>query len=265
MIAPAFITHWRAVVPWAADHQVEHDLILSRALVEIFSEPGLHRSLAFRGGTAIHKLILQAPLRYSDDVDLVQIVSEPIGETMRALRGRLDPVLGESQFERSRISHTAVYRFESEIPPKQPLRLKIEINTREHFSVLGFQTRAFTVTSPWFTGSADLVTYHPDELYATKLRALYQREKGRDLFDLAVGVERQILDPDAVIRCCLEYLKAGRTRITRRQFADNLKAKIKRPAFRGDTGPLLAPGIAYDPDVAYERVARDIIDRWPVT
>ncbi|OGK99004.1 MAG: hypothetical protein A3E31_06085 [Candidatus Rokubacteria bacterium RIFCSPHIGHO2_12_FULL_73_22] len=134
MIAPAFITHWRAVVPWAADHQVEHDLILSRALVEIFSEPGLHRSLAFRGGTAIHKLILQAPLRYSDDVDLVQIVSEPIGETMRALRGRLDPLLGESQFERSRISHTAVYRFESEIPPRQPLRLKIEINTREHFS-----------------------------------------------------------------------------------------------------------------------------------
>lgn len=58
MIAAAFITHWRAVVPWAADHQVEHDLILSRALVEIFSDPALGRSLAFRGGTAIHKLLL---------------------------------------------------------------------------------------------------------------------------------------------------------------------------------------------------------------
>ena len=58
MIAAAFITHWRAVVSWAADHQVEHDLILSRVLVEIFSDPGLGRSLAFRGGTAIHKLVL---------------------------------------------------------------------------------------------------------------------------------------------------------------------------------------------------------------
>lgn len=264
MISPAFITHWRAIVPWAADHQVEHDLILSRALVEIFSEPRLHNSLAFRGGTAIHKLTLPAPLRYSDDVDLVQIVSAPIGETMRTLRRRLDPLFGESQFERSRIGHTAVYRFESEIPPTQPLRLKIEINTREHFSVLGFQTRAFTVASPWFTGSADLVTYHSDELYATKLRALYQREKGRDLFDLAIGLERQLLDPDAVIRCCLECLKAGRTRITRRQFSDNLKAKIKHPAFRGDIVPLLAPRTAYDPDVAYERVVRGLIDQWPV-
>jgi predicted nucleotidyltransferase component of viral defense system len=264
VIAPAFITHWRAVAPWAADHQVEHDLILSRVLVEIFSEPRLHRLLAFRGGTAIHKLTLPTPLRYSDDVDLVQIVSEPIGDTMRAMRGRLDPLLGESQFERSRISHTAVYRFESEIPPTQPLRLKIEINTREHFSVLGFQKRVFAVASPWFTGSADLVTYHPDELYATKLRALYQREKGRDLFDLAVGLERQLLEPDAVIRCCLEYLKAGRTPVTRRQFADNLKAKIKRPAFRGDIVPLLAPGTTYDPDVAYERVVGGLIDRWPM-
>ncbi len=123
------------------------------------------------------------------------------------------------------------------------MRLGIEINTREHFSVLGFQTRVFTVASPWFTGSADLVTYHPDELYATKLRALYQREKGRDLFDLAIGLERQLLDPDA----------------------DNLKAKIKHPAFRGDIVPLLAPGTAYDPDVAYGRVVRGLIDRWPVT
>ena len=252
-------------MPWAGDHQVEHDLILSRVLVEIFSEPRLRRSLTFRGGTAIHKLVLPTPLRYSDDIDLVQIVPGPIGEVMKALRGRLDPLLGESAFERSRISHTTVYRFESEIPPTQPLRLNIEINTREHFSILGLQTRAFTVAGPWFTGAADLVTYHPDELCATKLRALYQRQKGRDLFDLAVALERQLVDPDAVIRCCVEYLKAGKTHITRRQFADNLKAKIKRPAFRGDIVPLLAPGIAYDPDVAYERVTRGFIDRWPVT
>ena len=264
MIAAAFIIHWRAVVSWAADHQVEHDLILSRVLVEIFSDPGLGRSLAFRGGTAIHKLVLPTPLRYSDDLDFVQVTPGPIGDLMKALRQRLDPLLGTSHFARGQISHTAIYRFHSEIPPTQPLRLKIEINTREHRSVLGFQPRRLTVESPWFSGVADLLTYHPDELYATKLRALYQREKGRDLFDLALGLEHGLVDPDAVIRCCLEYLKAGKTPITRRQFAGNLKAKIKRPAFRGDLVPLLAPGTAYDPDVAYERVTREFIDRWPL-
>src|SRR5947207_10953185 len=84
-------------------------------------QPALARALAFRGGTALHKLVLPAPLRYSDDIDLVQVAPGPIGELMRALRGRLDPILGASTFERSPIGHTAVYRFRSEIPPAQPL------------------------------------------------------------------------------------------------------------------------------------------------
>jgi hypothetical protein len=129
--------------------------------------------------------------------------------------------------------------FRSEILPTQPLRLKIEINTREHFSVLGHQRRPFRVASPWFTGDADIVTYQPDELCATKLRALYQRSKGRDLFDLARALERQIVS--------------------------NLHAKIRRPAFRNDTAPLLPPGVTYGPDAAYERVMGTLIDRWPTT
>ena len=41
MIPEAAITHWRNVAPWPQDAQVEQDLILSRALVEIFREPSL--------------------------------------------------------------------------------------------------------------------------------------------------------------------------------------------------------------------------------
>lgn len=35
MIPRAFITHWRSSVPWALDEQVEQDLVISRALVEL--------------------------------------------------------------------------------------------------------------------------------------------------------------------------------------------------------------------------------------
>ena len=216
------------------------------------------RSAAERRSTSF-----SSPLRYSDDIDLVQVASAPIGDLMRTLRGRLDSILGASAFERSPISHTAVYRFPSEISPTQPLRLKIKINTREHFSVLGYRQRPFRVASPWFSGDAEIVTYQPDELCATKLRALYQRSKGRDLFDLATALERGIVDPEAVVRCCVEYLKMGGHRITKRQFVANLNAKIRRPAFRKDTAPLLPPGVAYDPDAAFERVMGGLIDRWP--
>ena len=35
----------------------------------------------------------------------------------------------------------------------------------------------------WFSGRCELTTYALEELLGTKLRALYQRAKGRDLFD----------------------------------------------------------------------------------
>jgi predicted nucleotidyltransferase component of viral defense system len=67
-----FITEWRAEAPWVQDFQVEQDLVISRALVEIFSHPLLREALAFRGGTALYKLHLKPAARYSEDIDLVQ-------------------------------------------------------------------------------------------------------------------------------------------------------------------------------------------------
>ena len=63
-------------------------------------------------------------------------------------------------------------------------RLKVEINSREHFTELGHARVPIRVDNRWFTGEAEVTSYHLDELLATKLGALYQRKKGRDLFDL---------------------------------------------------------------------------------
>jgi len=66
-----YITEWRTEAPWVQDFQVEQDLVISRALVEIFSHPLLRDALAFRGGTALYKLHLKPAARYSEDIDLV--------------------------------------------------------------------------------------------------------------------------------------------------------------------------------------------------
>ena len=58
MIPKDFITEWREHAPWADDRQVEQDLVMSRARVEIFSDDFLSAQLAFRGGTALYKLFL---------------------------------------------------------------------------------------------------------------------------------------------------------------------------------------------------------------
>jgi len=45
----------------------------------------------------------------------------------------------------------------------------------------------------------DISTYELDGLLGTKPRALYQRKKGRDLFDLAVALAQDVVDPDRVV------------------------------------------------------------------
>jgi predicted nucleotidyltransferase component of viral defense system len=146
----------------------------------------LHDALALRGGTALYKLHLKPPARYSEDIDLVQTRAEPAGPMMDALRDILDPWLGRPRWKQSEGRVTFLYRFDSEDVPPIPLKLKVETNTREHFSVYGFKEAPFSVTSRWFEGSCNIHGYDLDELLGTKLRALYQRKAGRDLFDLAM-------------------------------------------------------------------------------
>jgi len=91
MIPRDYITAWRAKAPWVEDSQVAQDLIISRTLVEIFSDRELASNLVFRGGTALHKLHLHPPARYSEDVDLVQVRAGAIGPILTALHKTLDP------------------------------------------------------------------------------------------------------------------------------------------------------------------------------
>lgn len=93
---------------------LDPDLVISRAIVELFAIPELASSLAFRGGTALYKIHLAPPARYSEDIDLVQVRAEPIGETLDRLRSVLDPWLGEPRRQLKEGRVNLVYRFESE-------------------------------------------------------------------------------------------------------------------------------------------------------
>jgi len=166
MIPKAHIDAWRQKVPWQQDAQVEQDLIISRALVQIFSHDLLRDHLAFRGGTALHKLFIQPQARYSEDIDLVQLKEGPIKPILEALRDQL-LFLGDKddrQVDLSEHNCTVYYRFDTELPPPPSMRIKIEINTREHFNVLELLEQSFSVDNPWYRGTTDVVTFKPGEL-----------------------------------------------------------------------------------------------------
>jgi predicted nucleotidyltransferase component of viral defense system len=90
MIPKPAIAQWQAHAPWKDFSQVEQDLIISRALVAIFSDDFLREQLAFRGGTALHKLYLNPAPRYSEDIDLVQVNAGPIKPIMERINEVID-------------------------------------------------------------------------------------------------------------------------------------------------------------------------------
>lgn len=262
MIPQAYITEWSHQVPWQTNEQVEQDLVICRALVEIFSDEWLAERLAFRGGTALHKLYLNPQPRYSEDIDLVQITSEPFGPIVDRIRERLQ-FLGEPRRSPKAHNFTLYYRFESEYPPVINLRLKLETNTREHFTVLGLKKFPFEVNSSWFEGNCDLTTYSLEELLGTKLRALYQRRKGRDLYDMFIALTQQPdLDVDKLLHCYREYMKFSVAQPpTQREYILNMEAKMEDDEFLGDTMALLRPDVPYNPKAAYELVRTRLIEK----
>lgn len=143
---------------WVADWQVEQDLVISRTLVELFSRRVIAEALAFRGGKALYKLHLH-PARYSEDIDLVQATAGAIGPVLDEIHATLDGWLGKPQWKQTAGRVTLAYRFDSEHAPPLRLKLKLEINTREHLSALGLIHHPFKVDSRWFVGAADIPTY----------------------------------------------------------------------------------------------------------
>ena len=262
MIARAYITEWQQHAPWPDPAMVEQDLVICRALADIFNHPALKDSLAFRGGTALFKLHMPA-VRYSEDIDLVQVQAGPIGPLMVGIREALTPWLGEPKWKQTQGRVTFRYRFESE--EGVPLSLKVEINSREHFSVFGFQKQPFVVDSRWFSGAAQILTYDLEELLGTKLRALYQRKKGRDLFDLWHAFNGGGRTPEVarLIEAFLKYMEAGGHPISRALFEQNLLEKRGDSQFSGDIRPLLAAGTAWDFDTALDFVMDTLVSRLP--
>lgn len=254
MIPKDFITEWRDHAPWVLDRQVEQDLVISRALVELFSRAPVADALAFRGGTALYKLHITPAARYSEDIDLVQTTPGGIGVVLDAIHEALDPWLGTPRWKQAKGRVTLSYRVESEDVPPVGLKLKVEINSREHFTAYGLEQRRFEVSSRWFTGATNLLTYDLDELLGTKLRALYQRKKGRDLFDLSLALQRDDVSPERVVEVFAKYMEADGATVTRAMFEQNLAAKRKDPSFTADMTPLLAHGSAWDFEDAFERV-----------
>ena len=106
-------------------------------------------------------------------------------------------------------------------------------------------------------------------MLATKLRALLQRDKGRDLYDLAHALDVfEGLDYDRIVKLLGQYLRQSSQTISRAQAQQRMFAKLAKPRFLLDVRPLLPAAQAealtreWAAD-AFRRVFTTLVDRLP--
>jgi hypothetical protein len=130
----------------------------------------------------------------------VQVAPGPIGVTFDAIRSVVDPWLGDPRriLKEGRVN--LLYRFQSEGEHPRPMRLKIEINSREHFTEHGHVQSPFEIRSRWWAGGAQITTFSLEDLLGTKLSTLFQRKKRRDLFDVWHALKNGA-DSDKLVVC----------------------------------------------------------------
>lgn len=275
---------WRDEVHWTRDAQVEQDLLLTRAMAAIFRDAFLRDQVAMRGGTVLHKIHLAHAARYSEDIDLVLVGDRPAGDARRALRRVLQPVLGPPEtdvpgrlqlairnlVQPSRIIRQ-VYAFRPTVPPPPREHIKIEVNCSETTPCFPLVSHPYAPAAAAAVPAVELCTYDLDEILATKLRALRQRNQGRDLFDLwhvwtesLAGRTTRPVDPERVVRALRFYLGREGTAARRDDFERNLDAKLRDRSFRGDMRAVLEVGGAFDVDLAAGVVREVFFTRLPV-
>jgi len=259
MIPRSFVQNASNDIHWQKLSQIEQDLIISRALIDLYNNEHIKNSFVFRGGTALNKLFLGHPSRYSEDIDLVQIRSEPIGQTIDIIREILTPWLGRAQWKITERSAKIIFRFIT--VEDLPYKLKVEINTTEHFQVLPIEKKDFSFNSDWFSGSASINTFHINELLATKLKAMYQRRKGRDLFDMWYVVKNQLVDLDEVVSLSKKYFAHDGLRCSSKEFLLSLKEKRDHSEYRSDMDALLPVGVDWSFEDAFSFVVENIVPK----
>lgn len=267
----------QAAVPWPSALQVEQDLLLCRSMHAIFSDAFLREHVAMRGGTVLHKVHLAPPARYSEDIDLVATSARPEADLRRALARVLGEVLGSparsawaslglavrNAARPSRVLRSA-YELPSVAEPGRTVRIVVETNVTERRSHRGIVSKDFAFELGGATLRCALRSFDLHEILGTKLRALFQRAQGRDLFDLYHALRTDpSIDARAVVDAFVHYMERERTPAHRETFVALLEERLRDRGFRSDMHSLLRPGIEYDVRAAAALVTQKLLALLP--
>jgi predicted nucleotidyltransferase component of viral defense system len=138
-------------------------------------------------------------------------------------------------------------------------KIKVEVNTHERSPAKSTVRLPYEVTSNWWSGQADVHTFSLAELVATKIRAFYQRRKGRDLYDMWLALNDPSLDltGQQLLAAFEPYRPDG---LTAKAAINTLHDHLRHTDFRADTNNLIVGDPSgYDIDVAAQLIINEVL------
>jgi predicted nucleotidyltransferase component of viral defense system len=215
----------------------EQDLRLLYALRAIYSDPYLSSRLGLKGGTALNKLYFPELGRLSLDLDFNALGTKegvfsdrwPVVDRITAHLTRQDSnyvIKTNYSYEqttiRARYLPTLGTRSQS---------IKLEISFVERFPILAPVVKSLEI--PALGEPLSIQSYALEELVATKIRALHDRMKGRDIYDLDQAATLP-LDETVVRKMVLYYFYRARQVFDYKSLLANVQKKLSRPRFVND-------------------------------
>jgi predicted nucleotidyltransferase component of viral defense system len=264
-------------VPWPDQTQVEQDLLLCLAMGALFNDPFLSGQIAMRGGTVLHKVHLAPASRYSEDIDLVAVSDRPEEHLRAAIKRALKPVLGAHKrwgwaemklavrnlAQPSRVLRV-IYEVPSVIAPGRNLTVVVEANVTERLPYRPVVDLPFALPFRGALIGTRVKSFDIHEMLGTKLRALFQRRRGRDLFDLywaLTAVASASVKPEEVIDAFAHYMQQEGTVVPRQEFLHQLDLRLADKGFCSDMQTLLRQGLVYNPAEAGRLVREELLMR----
>ncbi len=181
--------------------QVLQEMVLRRLMIAIGQDEYLSKALVVTGGTALHQLLLNTPMRHSEDLDLIL----RDGYDAHKVANRIVSLCAEFGLKcvsKSPKTLGGLYhlRFKSLGPLEPKLKLKVEIRLGPFLDQAVtndelIQNAIFvetTMRNDWFSGAASVPCIHPDDLAATKFHAMQSRDKPRDMGDLFLMIDHDL-------------------------------------------------------------------------
>ena len=140
---------------------------------------------------------------------------------------------------------------EANVTERQPHRSVVEIPFSFPFRDTSVQTR--------------IKGYDIHEMLGTKMRAMFQRKRGRDLFDLywALAKSAKTVKAPAIIESFQHYMRQEGTTAGRAEFVGILEGHLQDRGFCSDMKPLLRAGIEYDPQAAGVFIRTNLLSLLP--